>query len=59
MRCTPTGQLLECIVVQIRPTSEKDVEERAGGREDADTDGNVYEVEMPPPDDDACEEDAE
>jgi hypothetical protein len=59
MRCASAGQLLDCIVVQVRSTSEEDVEESGGGREDADTDGNVYEYEMPTPDNNACEEDAE
>ena len=59
MRCASAGQLLHSVVVQIRSTSKKDVEERCGGREDADTDGDVNEDEMPTPDDNAREEDAE
>jgi hypothetical protein len=59
MGCASIGQLLHYIVIQIRPASEEDIEEGDGGREYTDSNSNVYEDEMPTPDNYTCEEDAE
>jgi hypothetical protein len=53
------GQLLHYIVVQVWSTAKEDIKEGGGWREDAGSDGNVYDDEVPALNDDACKKDAE
>jgi hypothetical protein len=48
------GQLLHYIVVQIWPTAKEDIKEGGGRREDAGSNGNVYDDEVPALDDNTC-----